>query len=126
MIAVFTPTRWAYFRLCLDEVDDHLYRLSHGEDVTCWVVRIGDERRASRRPPQMVGLYSARRDKLQTQQDRYHATTIRMVKLERCHTQVTTHQLHCKQIHSVLLQPRPHNFVGCRCLSRVQSFSSAA
>ena len=31
--AVFTPARWASFRLCLDEIDNQLYRLSQGEDV---------------------------------------------------------------------------------------------
>ena len=25
--AVFTPARWASFRLCLDEIDNQLYRL---------------------------------------------------------------------------------------------------
>ena len=30
---VFTPARWASFRLCLEEIDNQLYRLSQGEDV---------------------------------------------------------------------------------------------
>ena len=28
--AVFTPARWASFRICLDEIDNQLYRLSQG------------------------------------------------------------------------------------------------
>ena len=31
--AVFTPARWASFLLCLNEIDNQLYRLSQGEDV---------------------------------------------------------------------------------------------
>jgi len=31
--SVFTPARWASFRLCQDVIDNQLYRLSQGEDV---------------------------------------------------------------------------------------------
>ena len=31
--AVFTPTRWASFLLCLDEIDNQLCKLTRGEDL---------------------------------------------------------------------------------------------
>ena len=31
--AVFTPTRWASFLLCLDEIDNQLCKLTQGEDL---------------------------------------------------------------------------------------------
>jgi len=32
--AVFTSVRWASFLLCLDEIDNHLCKLTQGEDLT--------------------------------------------------------------------------------------------
>jgi len=125
--AVFTPPRWGHFRLCLDEVDEHLYRLSQGEDVKycshygagCHVSLTKDGRRIDLRKwciptaetsckPSKAGITLRRSEwsKLKDAMHKLHHTNSTVSRFTPCFFN------------------KPHNFVGCRRVSKVQSFSA--
>lgn len=125
--AVFTPARWASFRLCMDEVDNQLNKLSQGrgrgvlQSLWWWMAHVADEGFSLRRPPKI--LRSDRYVNMQTLQNRHRTTSTRMDKVQGGRRESASRQPTRHQLNPVLPQPGSHYSTGHHRVCRVQPVS---